>query len=60
MAAPAVDQCAPVHLGTREHCVRLCAPPAVQLVITLITATVVSSYDLSHIPIPNNHELITG
>ena len=44
MAAPAVDQCAPVHLGTREHYVRLHAPPAVQLVITLITATVKVSY----------------
>ena len=45
MAAPAVDQCAPVHLGTREHCVRLHVPPAVQPVITLITATVVSVFE---------------
>ena len=43
MAASAVDQHVPVHLGTQEHGVRLLVPPAVQLVITLITATVVSS-----------------
>ena len=39
---------APVHLGTREHSVRLLVPPAVQLVITLITAPAVSSM-LMHI-----------
>ena len=43
-----MDQHVPVHLGTREHGVRLLAPPAVQLVITLITATVVS-YTVMHI-----------
>ena len=39
-----MDQCAPVHLGTQEHCVRLHVPSAVQLVITLITATVQVNY----------------
>ena len=43
MAAPAVDQCAHVHLGTLEHCVILLVPPAVKLVTTLITATVVGA-----------------
>ena len=39
-----MDQCAPVHLGTLEQCVRLHVPPAIQLVITIITATVQVSY----------------
>ena len=43
MAASAVDRHAPVHLGTREHGVRLLVPPAVKLVISLITATAVST-----------------
>ena len=57
-----MDQCAPVHLGTRERCVRPHVPPAVQLVITLIPATVQVSYRmqrssptvyLSWLPIPS-------
>ena len=32
MEAHAVDQCAHVHLGTWEHCVRLLVKPTVQLV----------------------------
>eukprot|EP00731_Ephydatia_muelleri_P010814 Em0005g1400a len=35
MEASAMETLAPVHLGTREHGVRLLVPPAVQLVITL-------------------------
>ena len=51
-----MDQHVPVHLGTQEHGVRLLVPPAVQLVITLITATVVSSNVMHIARVLNVHE----